>query len=140
MAERKGILLTAEFAGNEEIMVSGNALKLKQIMLNLLSNAIKYTDEGSVEVMVSVDSGVEQHSMMNVSIKDPGIGISKKQQAQLFTRYYQANSTHGKPGTGLGLYLCKQLIELQGGSIRVESEAPHGATMWFSIPYQPGNA
>nr|WP_067063634.1 ATP-binding protein [Mucilaginibacter sp. L294] len=135
MAERKGILLTAEFAGNEEILVSGDALKLKQIMLNLLSNAIKYTDEGSVKVMVSVDTGNEQQLIMKVKIKDTGIGIPKKQQSQLFTRYYQANSNHGKPGTGLGLYLCKQLIELQGGSIQVESEVQKGCTMQFSIPY-----
>lgn len=135
MAERKGILLTAEFTGNEEITVSGDALKLKQIMLNLLSNAIKYTDEGSVKVMVSVDAGNAQQPIMKVSIKDTGIGIPRKQQTQLFTRYYQANSTHGKPGTGLGLYLCKQLIELQGGSIQVESEAQQGCTMRFSIPY-----
>jgi signal transduction histidine kinase len=135
MAERKGILLTAEFTGNEELTVSGDALKLKQIMLNLLSNAIKYTDEGSVKVMVSIDSGNGQQSTMKVSIKDTGIGIPRKQQAQLFTRYYQANGTHGKPGTGLGLYLCKQLIELQGGSIQVQSEAQQGCTMRFSIPY-----
>ncbi|NHA03490.1 hypothetical protein G7092_06785 [Mucilaginibacter sp. HC2] len=49
-------------------------------------------------------------------------------------------STHGKPGTGLGLYLCQQLIELQGGSIRVESEAQQGCNMWFSIPYNNQNS
>ena len=140
MAERKGILLIAEFTGNKEITVSGDALKLKQIMLNLLSNSIKYTDEGSVKVMVSIDSTNEQQPIMKVSIKDTGIGIPKKQQAQLFTRYYQANSTHGKPGTGLGLYLCKQLIELQGGRIQVESEAQKGCTMWFIIPYSKWNS
>lgn len=137
MAEKKGILLTTEFSGDESVTVMGDIFKLKQIMVNLLSNAIKYTDEGGVTVSAVLHTPPEQNAMLEVSISDTGIGIAKEQQAGLFTRYYQAGGSNTKPGTGLGLYLCKQLVALQGGTIRVESETGKGCVIRFTIPYPP---
>lgn len=135
MAEKKGILLTTEFAGDEAATVTGDIFKLKQIMVNLLSNAIKYTDEGGVTVSARLHIKPEQNTALEVSIKDTGIGIPKEQQTGLFTRYYQAGGSHMKPGTGLGLYLCKQLVGLQDGTISVESETGKGCLIRFMIPY-----
>ncbi|MDR3695647.1 HAMP domain-containing sensor histidine kinase [Mucilaginibacter sp.] len=137
MAEKKGILLTAEFAGDESMTVIGDTFKLKQIMVNLLSNAIKYTDEGGVTVSAILHIRPEQNAALEVSIRDTGIGIPKEQQAGLFTRYYQGGGSDAKPGTGLGLYLCKQLVGLQGGTISVESDTGKGCLIRFTIPYPP---
>jgi len=136
MAERKDILLTIEFMGDDNATVTGDTFKLKQIMVNLLSNAIKYTDKGSVKVIATLSTVADEHrTILGVSILDTGIGIPKEQQAGLFTRYYQAEANNQKPGTGLGLYLCKQLLTLQGGSISVESETGKGCLIRFTIPY-----
>lgn len=135
-AERKQISLTAEFTGNEEAMVKGDPFRLKQIMINLLNNAVKYTDQGGVVVKVNLSSIDEQTESLKVSIIDTGIGIPKEQQGKLFTRYYQANRSAGKPGTGLGLYICRQLIDIQNGHISVESEAGKGCHFKFDLPYQ----
>lgn len=136
IAERKQISLIAEFSGAEEAFVKGDPFRLKQIMINLLNNAVKYTDQGGVVVKVDLSDENEQHMRLNVSIIDTGIGIPKDQQGKLFTRYYQANRSAGKPGTGLGLYICKQLIELQNGHISVDSDAGKGCHFKFDIPYQ----
>lgn len=134
-AERKQITLTAEFTGDEQIMVKGDPFRLKQIMINLLNNAVKYTEEGGIVVKVDLSSLNEDKELLQVSIIDTGIGIPKDQQAKLFTRYYQANRSAGKPGTGLGLYICQQLIQIQKGHIGVESEAGKGCHFKFDIPY-----
>ncbi|WP_316821154.1 HAMP domain-containing sensor histidine kinase [Pedobacter gandavensis] len=136
IAERKQISLAAEFTGQEEGLVMGDPFRLKQIMLNLMNNAVKYTDQGGVTVKVDLNLTDANTMLLKVSIIDTGIGIPKDQQGKLFTRYYQANKSSGKPGTGLGLYICKQLIELQNGHISVESEAGKGAHFKFDIPYQ----
>jgi len=136
MAEKKGLKLTSEFTDEGETKVKGDAFRLKQIMINLLSNAIKYTDDGGVTIKTFIRPINEHTAELDVSITDTGIGIPKEHQAKLFTRYYQANRTDGKPGTGLGLYICRQLINLQQGRIYIESDAGKGCCLRFTIPYQ----
>jgi signal transduction histidine kinase len=136
MAEKKGIQLIPQFAGDTEAVVTGDIFKLKQVMVNLLSNAIKYTDKGSVTITASLKRTDQQNALLEVSIKDTGVGIPKEQQAGLFTRYYQGGGGHLKPGTGLGLYLCRQLISLQGGAISVDSDTGKGCHISFTIPYK----
>jgi signal transduction histidine kinase len=136
MAERKGIQLIPQFAGDKDEAVIGDVFKLKQIMVNLLSNAIKYTDQGSVTITATLNHTDAQVAVLEVGIKDTGIGIPKEQQAGLFTRYYQGGGGHLKPGTGLGLYLCRQLITLQGGTISVDSDTGKGCYIKFTIPYK----
>ncbi|WP_094568984.1 sensor histidine kinase [Mucilaginibacter xinganensis] len=135
MAEKKHIYLTTEFTGDLKTKVNGDSLRLKQVLINLLSNAIKYTDNGGVKVIATIDRSNNQKVLLKIAIADTGYGIPKDQQAQLFTRYYQTKGINRKPGTGLGLYLCRQLIQLHGGSISVESEAGKGCTMSLVIPY-----
>lgn len=135
MAENKQIYLKTEFTCNEEVMVTGDAFRLKQVMINLLSNSLKYTEKGGITVKVSVHSTDQVHEL-DVQVIDTGAGIPKEKQAKLFTRYYQVGRAQDKQGTGLGLYICQQLIELQNGSIGVESEAEKGSNFHFKIPYK----
>lgn len=135
MAENKQIYMATEFTCKEDIMVTGDAFRLKQVMINLLSNSLKYTDKGGITVKVSIHSTDQVHEL-DVQVIDTGAGIPKEKQAKLFTRYYQVGRDQDKQGTGLGLYICQQLIELQNGSITVESEAEKGSNFHFKIPYK----
>ncbi|HEY0176867.1 MAG TPA: HAMP domain-containing sensor histidine kinase, partial [Pedobacter sp.] len=136
IAENKQIYLKAEFDGNEEVSVTGDAFRLKQVMVNLLSNALKYTEEGGITVKVSLRPAGQDTHELDVQVIDTGAGIPKEKQAKLFTRYYQVGRDQDKQGTGLGLYICHQLIVLQNGSISVESETGKGCNFKFKIPYK----
>ena len=133
-AEKKGISLSYVFEGAEDAEVSGDSFRLKQVLINLLSNAVKYTDKGSVTVEAALTTENGQ-ALLQVSVTDTGTGIPPEQQERLFTKYYQADNSVNKPGTGLGLYICAQLIKLQNGSIRVKSEPGKGSVFSFTIPY-----
>lgn len=108
--------------------------RLRQILNNLLSNAIKFTHKG--EVLLKVEKTA--HKRLLFSVKDTGIGIPKEKQKQLFSKFMQvdASTTREFGGTGLGLAICKQLSEMMGGTIGVDSEWQQGTTFWFSIQPQ----
>lgn len=133
MAERKNLALNFKFEGNEILQVQGDSLRLKQVLINLISNAIKYTDQGAIELSAKIEQENDQ-TLLSVIVKDTGSGISKSKQGKLFTPFYQAGGK--KPGTGLGLYLCRQLINQQGGRIALESDEGRGCTVSFVIPYK----
>jgi signal transduction histidine kinase len=133
MAENKNLQLKLSWNEHSDTIVEGDSFRLKQVLLNLLSNAIKYTDQGSVSVtaeLVEYGPGYQ----LNVVVSDTGSGIPANRQAQLFTPYYQAGGQ--KPGTGLGLYLCHELIQGQSGEISLESEVNQGTVISFWIPYK----
>lgn len=116
----------------EEKVVSIDAEKIERIMLNLLSNAIKFTeDQGSIFVNIK-DKG----DSIEVSVKDTGIGIPEDKLSIIFERFRQVNSslTRSHEGSGIGLSLVKNLVELHGGSIRVDSEYGKGAEFIFTLP------
>lgn len=133
-AAKKKLELDYSFEGNKVSMVLGDSFRLKQIMINLLSNAIKYTQTGSVKVNASLTE-INGADKLQIRITDTGPGISIQQQARLFSKYYQTNSARGQTGTGLGLYICKQLVQLQDGEINVESNEGTGSTFDFYITY-----
>ncbi|NLC55542.1 MAG: GAF domain-containing protein [Armatimonadetes bacterium] len=116
----------------EEIV--GDQERVEQVVANLLSNATKYSPQGGT---VTVDV-VRDGEMVTVSVTDQGIGIPPEALKKMFGRLYRVDSEKHKgiKGTGLGLYLCKELIELHGGRIGVESEYGHGSTFYFTIPVQ----
>ncbi len=106
--------------------------RLKQVLLNLLSNALKFTKEGSVSVQVERRPG-----QLVLSVADTGIGVSPEAQARLFQKFAQAEGGHAREygGTGLGLVICKHLMEMMGGTIGLQSEGlGHGTTMRISLP------
>ncbi|MES2060725.1 MAG: hybrid sensor histidine kinase/response regulator [Bacteroidota bacterium] len=133
-ATKKQLSINYYFDGDEEAMVLGDSFRLKQIMVNLLSNAVKYTKQGGITVKAQL-LPANGENKLHIKIIDTGAGISPEQQARLFSKYYQSNSAKGQVGTGLGLYICKQLIQLQNGEIQVESDEKTGSTFSFFIPY-----
>ncbi|HYJ47014.1 MAG TPA: ATP-binding protein, partial [Pyrinomonadaceae bacterium] len=112
-------------------LVEADRPKLRRILLNLLSNALKFTRKGGrVEVKAKQKDG-----RVEVSVSDTGVGIAPEDVDRLFDKYEQARSraTRGEKGTGLGLYITKQLVELHGSQIKVESEVGKGSTFSFTL-------
>jgi signal transduction histidine kinase len=107
-------------------------VKLRQVLINLISNAFKFTHEGKVEVRCEVIAG----NQILFSVSDTGIGIPENKMAEIFERFKQANTDTTKlyGGTGLGLSIVKGILDLLGGSIRVESRTSMGSTFRFTIP------
>jgi len=110
--------------------------RLRQILLNLLGNAVKFTQQGSIMLDIRVEGAQGHPGSIHARVSDTGIGIPKDQQAKLFQAYVQADSatTRQYGGTGLGLTICKELVELMGGQISLESTQDVGTTVSFSIP------
>ena len=114
----------------------GDADRLKQVLLNLLNNALKFTETGCITVVVSVNNLQHNTATLTFSIIDTGIGLSVEQQQRIFQPFTQADSstTRRYGGTGLGLTICRHLIELMGGEIHCQSELNKGSRFWFRVP------
>lgn len=112
----------------------GDALRLKQIVTNLVSNAIKFSDRGDVVLSVKLLERSETQAKLRFSVSDQGPGLSPEQQEQLFQAFNQADNSSSRPhgGTGLGLVICKGLVERMGGEIGVDSQPEQGARFWFN--------
>jgi len=117
--------------------VIGDPIRLNQILSNLLSNAMKFTNEGSITVLVKELNRVSNHSKIEFTVTDTGIGIQKDRLSAIFDSFTQASAdtTRHYGGTGMGLAICKKLIELQGGTITVESEPEKGSTFRFALSF-----
>jgi len=105
--------------------------RLIQILYNLLGNAIKFTDNGTIEISAS-----EKNDMIEIRVTDTGIGMPPDKHDQIFKSFEQIDSSEKKKysGTGLGLFITKQLVEMHGGTIRVESEVGKGSQFFFTLP------
>lgn len=116
--------------------VLGDQVRIRQILINLIGNAIKFTAKGNVFLVVEAVEQTEEQVLLNISIKDEGIGISEAAQAELFTAFSQAESstTRKYGGTGLGLSISERLATMMGGRIEVQSELGKGSTFTLSLP------
>ncbi|MDH3353894.1 MAG: ATP-binding protein [Chromatiales bacterium] len=118
---------------NDQLM--GDRLRIAQVLINLINNAVKFTEHGSVEVIIK--SQPKGNDLCNIafSVKDTGIGITAEQQERLFTAFEQADgsTTRKYGGTGLGLTISRQLVELMGGTLKVTSVAGEGSCFSFSL-------
>ena len=129
LARAKGLDLTADVP--ENLILQSDRRRVKQVLMNLFSNAIKFSDRGSVGVKIgALDDD------LTVSVSDCGIGIRSEEIEKLFSPFRQIDmsSTKQYEGTGLGLYLCKKLLALLGGTISVKSEYGRGSTFTFILP------
>jgi PAS domain S-box-containing protein len=115
--------------------MKGDSTRLRQILINLIGNAIKFTEKGEIVVRVTREVTDNNCTTIKVAVTDTGIGISKEAQASLFEAFTQADGTTTRRfgGTGLGLTICKQLVEMMGGVLSVESEPGKGSTFFFTL-------
>ena len=130
MAKKKDLVLNIKGLGSVECPALGDPTRLIQIIINLCSNALKFTESGSVNVTIAA---LEQKETLNtrIEVSDSGIGIPKDKLSMLFESFTQADSSTSRRygGTGLGLAIVKQLVELQGGTIEIDSECDVGTTV-----------
>ena len=135
-AEAKNLELILDMAPATPTVIKADPVRLRQILNNLVANALKFTETG--EVVVAVEPHIREQGGLELcwSVTDSGIGIALEKQAELFTSFTQgdASTTRLYGGTGLGLAICKQLCELMGGEISVESELGRGSRFSFTLP------
>ncbi len=118
-------------------IVRGDRIRLNQILLNLISNALKFTKSGKVHYSAELISKTENKVLIKFKVEDTGIGIPDNEKQQIFEAYRQASAdtTRKFGGTGLGLPIVKQLVDLQGGQIYLDSEAGVGTSFYFTLPF-----
>jgi len=134
-AKTKSLPINVVFNADEDLKLVGDDLLLRQILLNLLSNAVKFTHSGYIEVITQVKRERAGYRIM-IDVKDTGAGISEEKMEQLFQKYYSSDTEKQVGGTGLGLYICKLMTQIQGGEITCTSKYGQGSTFSISIPYE----
>ncbi len=142
LAKKKALELTVDVAPDVPESLRGDPVRLRQILFNLVGNAIKFTAAGSVAVSVRLQPSpahLPDSILLGWKIADTGIGMTDEQQARLFQAYSQAETSTARKygGTGLGLMICRQLVELMGGEIAVESRAGSGTTFSYTTLLLP---
>jgi len=131
----KGLELLFDTGPDVQQSLVGDPLRLGQILVNLVNNAVKFTERGQIAVKVRRVERIGDKVQLRVEVSDTGIGMTREQAARLFQAFTQADGsiTRKYGGTGLGLTICKRLVELMGGEIGVESEPGAGSTFAFSV-------
>ncbi len=138
-AQEKGLELTINVAPDLPLWFIGDDFRLQQVLSNLISNALKFTKQGKIEVNIALRDTIDLAiATVYFSVKDTGIGINTNLQENLFQPFTQADNstTRQYGGTGLGLTICRRIIELMGGEIGVESKLGQGSTFWFVLPLE----
>ena len=133
--EEKGLELMFDLPAELPTALTGDPLRLGQILVNLGNNAVKFTEKGEVVISASVQEQTDSDVQLHFTVRDSGIGMTEEQQSRLFESFSQADSstTRKYGGTGLGLAICKKLTELMGGRIWVESVFGAGSTFHFTV-------
>jgi len=141
-AEEKGLSITNSHCDEKlSPVLIGDPYRLNQVLLNLLSNAIKFSEEGSIDISCTVVSNNATMQTIQVKVKDTGIGMDELFVKNLFEKFSQedVSVTRQYGGTGLGMSICKDLIELMGGKINVESKKGEGTSVSFEVQFSKGS-
>ncbi|GEM_PF-3390885 len=136
-AEAKGLKLIFDTAPEVPEIITGDELRLRQVLLNLCNNALKFTHEGEVVVKVGLAPDTDPtNQRLRFSVRDTGIGIAPEAKERLFAPFSQADvsTTRRYGGTGLGLTISRHLVDLMGGHLEVTSELGRGSTFHFTLP------
>jgi two-component system sensor histidine kinase RpfC len=134
-AREKKLDISTQIPSRIPFLLRGDPLLVRQVLLNMLSNAVKFTEEGEVYLRVEQIRETSTNVALRIEVSDTGIGISNEAQARIFERFTQADDsiTRRYGGTGLGTTIAKQLVELMGGEIGLQSEPGKGTTFWFTL-------
>jgi CheY-like chemotaxis protein/HPt (histidine-containing phosphotransfer) domain-containing protein len=137
-AAAKRIELTGFVQPTVTTQLRGDPGRLGQVLNNLLSNAVKFTHKGEVGIRVTQESETKTHVTLRLEVKDSGIGIPPEAQGRLFQAFIQADgsTTRRYGGTGLGLVICRQLVNMMNGQIGLRSALGQGSTFWFLVPFE----
>ncbi|MNP97860.1 Aerobic respiration control sensor protein ArcB [compost metagenome] len=140
--QEKNLRLVTEYDRNIPDVLVGDPVRLHQIILNLVSNAVKFTTKGKIIVSVDLLYEEEDKVIIQFAVTDTGIGIPEEKIGKIFENFQQASSGTSRlyGGTGLGLAIVKQLVESQGGTIRVKSIVDEGSTFSFTLSFQKTNS
>jgi signal transduction histidine kinase len=135
---RKNLKLVIDVQEGLPDWYSGDAKKVRQVLLNLLNNAVKFTESGDIKISVEEQARTGDWYSLRFSVVDTGIGISDETLPRLFEPFVQADGsiTRRYGGTGLGLSICRKLVTLMSGEIGVESKIGSGSKFWFMIPLE----
>jgi two-component system, sensor histidine kinase and response regulator len=133
LAQSKGLTLNVHTSDPQSatVKVSGDYLELRRMITNLVGNAIKFTEQGSIDIRITVPAPQEQ---VIVEVRDTGPGISEQELAQLFQRFRKG--AHQQSGSGLGLHLVSRIVQAHQGTITVESQPDHGSVFTICLPTQ----
>ncbi len=134
-ANEKGLELLVVATPEVPSFMIGDVMRINQVLVNLVSNAMKFTEEGEIKICVSHVLQNEKQIRLKFAVRDSGMGIDREKQELLFKAFSQADTTTTRKygGTGLGLTICKQLVEIMGGHIEVDSEVGRGTVFSFEI-------
>jgi signal transduction histidine kinase/CheY-like chemotaxis protein/HAMP domain-containing protein len=141
-AHEKGLEFLADVSSTIPQNLRGDPLRLGQILTNLVNNAVKFTEQGEIRLKIELVEQTGDKVQLKFSVHDTGMGMTKEQSGKLFQAFSQADmsTTRKHGGTGLGLTICRRLVELMGGQIWLESEPGVGSTFIFTVWLEQGSA
>jgi signal transduction histidine kinase/CheY-like chemotaxis protein/HPt (histidine-containing phosphotransfer) domain-containing protein len=141
-AEEKGLSLYTSLDEKIATNLMGDAVRIRQILMNILSNAIKFTDKGNINYKIELIKNNDQEQLVQFSCEDSGVGIAEESLKRIFEEFYQENTsnTSGVTGSGLGLSITNQLVNLMGGRIWIESKKGIGTKVFVQIPFEKAKA
>jgi signal transduction histidine kinase/CheY-like chemotaxis protein len=141
-AHEKGLEFLADVSSTIPQNLRGDPLRLGQILTNLVNNAVKFTEQGEIRLKIELVEQTGEKVQLKFSVRDTGMGMTREQSSKLFQAFSQADmsTTRKHGGTGLGLTICRRLVELMGGQIWLESEPGVGSTFMFTVWLEQGSA